>query len=208
MLDAGRIDRGEARRRLGLKPDAQVVLFFGFLRDEKRLEDLLEGFRLARRRLSQAVLLVQSELSYSDDRRAWLEAQALQPGVHVHVGYASLAKVEALFRAADVVALPYERPGASGVLNLARAFARPVVVSDGFELAPTLHGTCGLSIPPRNPGALADSLVELLEMSEDQRQCLCDGWAGVMGAESWSNAAQALWTACVSDPKSPEDSMR
>jgi glycosyltransferase involved in cell wall biosynthesis len=201
LMDSGRLDPAEARQLLGLEADALVVLFFGYVREEKRLDDLFAAFQGVRRRLPRAILLVQSYVQYAPARRAWLAAQARQPGVRVNLGYAPLSEVEALFKAADVVALPYESVAASGVLNLARAFACPVVLTECFELAPYIHGTCGYAVSARDPKELADALIGILDLPVTQRQDLGRAWDGILEAESWANAAQVLWDACLAQPR-------
>ncbi|MGR8981641.1 MAG: glycosyltransferase family 4 protein [Gammaproteobacteria bacterium] len=195
LFDEGRFDRADARRDLGLSNETPMVLSFGALRNEKRLEDLLDAFHLIRCRIPEAKLLVQSTAQYSK-KRDWFETLATQPGIQPRIGYAPARTVEALFKAADVVALPYEDVAASGVLNLARGFARPVVVSEKFEQATIIDGICGYSVPVKNPAALAEALSRILEMPQAKRENFAHGWTGILNEENWSNAALAVWNAC------------
>jgi glycosyltransferase involved in cell wall biosynthesis len=195
LLNRGRFDRRRARARLGLDANAPVVLAFGAFREEKRLEDLITAFERVRLHLPRALLLIQGNARYGA-HRTWLEPLAARPGIRLNMDYVPLVRVEALFKAADVVALPYAKTAASGVLNLARAFARPVVVSDRFEVAPEIAGVCGHCVPAHAPGALADALISLLALPESQRRRLAEGWPRILLEETWEHAAQALWDAC------------
>ena len=197
MMNRGRCDRASARRFLNLEPDSAVVLFFGDLRREKRLDDLLEAFRVVQKQLPRVRLVVQSNPRYEPSRRAWLQARARERGIRVDIGYASFLRLEVLFKAADVVALPYEIVASSGVLNLARAFRRPVILTEAFEQAGLIDGVSGYVVPPGQPQALAEALTKLLSLSEVERRALGDGWDRAMEADSWSAAADALWNACV-----------
>ena len=203
LMDGGLFDRQGARELLGLPEDIPVVLFFGNLREEKRLDDLLEAFEIIQRRMTEAMLLVHGHNGYIG-KPEWIKALENQPGVRLHIGYAPLQLMEALFKAADVIALPYERTAASGVLNLARGFNRPVVVSDRFEHASSINDVCGYKFPARNPAALADALLRVLDMPEGRQRSLAQGWGGIMGTENWSNAAWALWDACHGNLPSTE----
>ena len=196
LMARGRFDRESARRFLGLGPDEETVLFFGDLRTEKRLEDLVEAFAVVRARLPRARLLVHCNPRYVQSRQGWLDAVGTLPGVRVQLGYADFVQLEALFRAADVVALPYSNVAASGVLNLARAFRRPVVLTDVFEQAGQIDGTSGYVVPPCRVGLLADALTRVLSLPEDQRRRLGEGWDAAMERDSWNGAADALWKAC------------
>jgi glycosyltransferase involved in cell wall biosynthesis len=204
MMDSGRFDRAGAREHLGLEHDARIVLFFGSLRGEKRLEDLLEAFSCVVQARPNAVLVVQTDLRYAAGLASGLDPLALGRHLRLRTGYASMPEVEALFKAADVVALPYDRVAASGVLNLARAFARPVVLTDRFELAPVIDSVCGYRVPARDPGALAAALIRVLELSDEQRRGLGQGWAEILETETWARAATMLWRACQGRPWAPE----
>jgi glycosyltransferase involved in cell wall biosynthesis len=197
LLDEGRIGPAEAREALGIAPEAPVILAFGSLRAEKRLDDLLAAFPLVQQRLPGAVLLVHSELRHvGGGALSAIQNQAARPGVRLSTGYAPLSRVEALFRAADVVALPYESVASSGVLNLARAFARPVVVTECFEPSLSIDGACGYRVPARDPQALAHALIRTLAVPSAERIRLGEGWSGILREETWANAARALWEAC------------
>ena len=55
----------------------------------------------------------------------------------------------------------------SGVLNVAYAFGKPVVVSDVGGLDEAVeHGKTGLLVPPRDPQALADAIIQVLVDSD------------------------------------------
>ena len=195
LFDEKRFDRADARRHLGISNETAMVLSFGALRNEKRLEDLLDAFQLIRRQIPHAMLWVQGWTQYSK-KRDWQETLATQSGIQAHIGYVSARTVEALFKAADVVALPYEDIAASGVLNLARGFTRPVVVSEKFVQATIIDGLCGYSVPVGNPAALAEGLIRILNMPLSKRENFAQGWHGILKEESWSNAALNLWKAC------------
>jgi glycosyltransferase involved in cell wall biosynthesis len=60
-------------------------------------------------------------------------------------------EVAQLFLDADIVVLPYTEGSQSGVLNLAAAFGKPVIVTDVGELRATVEpNSLGLVVPPGN----------------------------------------------------------
>jgi glycosyltransferase involved in cell wall biosynthesis len=79
--------------------------------------------------------------------------------VHWHLRHIPRDEIGVYFAAADVVVLPYLDTSDSGVLELAAAFGRPVVVSrsGGLEEAFARYGY-GEVVPPRNPHALAAAI--------------------------------------------------
>lgn len=160
QFDRGRHTRESARALLGLAPDAEVALFFGYVRHYKGLDTLLTAWRTVRERRPNATLVVAGE-AYEDTAPyvALANAAGGEPAVRMRLRYAPDDEVEALFKAADVVVLPYRSATQSGVTHVAYALGVPVIITDVGGLAETVHhGETGLVAPPEDPGALADAL--------------------------------------------------
>ena len=67
-----------------------------------------------------------------------------------------------LFIDADIVVLPYVEASQSGVLAIANAFAKPVIVTDVGELGRAVEdGVSGLVVPPADERPLADAILKL-----------------------------------------------
>lgn len=77
------------------------------------------------------------------------------------------AEVAQLFLDADIVVLPYTEASQSGVLNLAAAFGKPVIVTDVGELRATVQPNgLGMVVPPRDAEQLARAIRILAENGE------------------------------------------
>jgi glycosyltransferase involved in cell wall biosynthesis len=152
-------DRAESRRRLGLPQDSRIVLFFGFIRQYKGLEVLLEALALAGRRGDRLHGLVAGRPLYDI---AGPVARAARERIPVTFDLRFIPRDEfaTYFAAADVVALPYRETFDSGALELAAAFGKPVVVSDagGLREAFARYGY-GTVLAASTPQALADALL-------------------------------------------------
>jgi glycosyltransferase involved in cell wall biosynthesis len=67
-----------------------------------------------------------------------------------------------LFLDADIVVLPYVEASQSGVLAIANAFAKPVIVTNVGELGQAVaNGVSGLVVPPADERSLADTILKL-----------------------------------------------
>ncbi len=76
-------------------------------------------------------------------------------------------EVARLFLDADIVVLPYTEASQSGVLNLAAAFGKPVIVTDVGELRATVEPNgLGMVVPPGNAEELAKAIRILADNSE------------------------------------------
>jgi glycosyltransferase involved in cell wall biosynthesis len=167
-LDLGRFDRASARRHLGIPADAPVVLFFGNARPNKGLDLLAEAVpRLAALRPEAFVYVSTTHWLSGRDRprrvEDALEALERMPGVRVRVEHVPSDEIEPVFRACDVVALPYHAVSQSGLLGVARAFRRPVVATDVFRGVERLAPGEGRIVPARDPQAFAEGLAAQLD---------------------------------------------
>jgi glycosyltransferase involved in cell wall biosynthesis len=67
-----------------------------------------------------------------------------------------------LFIDADIVVLPYVEASQSGVLAIANAFGKAVIVTDVGELGRVVvDGVSGLVVPPADERSLADAILKL-----------------------------------------------
>lgn len=153
--------RDDARRRLGLPADAEVLLFFGFIREYKGLQVLLRSFPEIVGKRPKAHLVVAGEF-YDDETvyRGLIDASGLEDRVHLFTRYVPESEVAVYFSAADVVVQPYLSATQSGVVQTAFHFGRPVIVSDVGGLAEVVpHEIAGLVVPPNDPTLLARAVV-------------------------------------------------
>ena len=184
QFDRGRWTRASARASLGLAPDAEVALFFGFIRRYTGLDTLLEAWRAVRAR-RDVTLLVAGEF-YEDEARlrALAAGAGGPPAVRLLDRYLEDGEVEAVFKAADVAMLPYRSATQSGVTHVAYAMGVPVITTDVGGLSETvLPGETGLIVPPENPLALADAIVRFFE--EGMGAGLRAGVERMAHAHSW-----------------------
>jgi D-inositol-3-phosphate glycosyltransferase len=161
QFDLGRWTRESARARLGLQ--GEVALFFGYVRHYKGLDTLLEAWPAVRAR--RPVTLVVAGEAYGDTApyRRLLERAGGEAAVRWIERYIPDEEVEALFKAADVVVLPYRTATQSGVTHLAHAMGLPVITTSAGGLAETVHPDTGIVVPPEDPAALADAVLRFFE---------------------------------------------
>ena len=184
QFDRGRWTRATARAHLGLPPDGEVALFFGYVRHYKGLDTLLAAWPAVRAR--RDVTLVVAGEFYEDAApyRALAAAAGGAPHVRLLERYLSDADVEAAFKAADVVVLPYRSATQSGVTHVAYALGVPVITTDVGGLAETVRaGETGLVVPPEDPDALAAAIVRYF--AENLGPRMREGVAAFARAHSW-----------------------
>ena len=164
--------------------EGPVVLCFGTVRPYKGIDVLLRAFA----QLEGAELWVVGRpldtpmeplRELADDRTRFVTRYLAEP------------EVPAYFRRADVVVLPHREVDQSGVLNVALAFGKPIVMSaiGGFEEVAQDTGA-GRLVPPEDPDALAAALRELLDDPEARDRLAAAARAAAEGPYSWDEVAR------------------
>ena len=151
--------RAAARARLGLGPGAFVVVGVGRLVPIKGFDLLVAALPalLARVPAAHVVLVGDGE------ERAALEARAAALGVAGRLRITgAVGDVTGHLAAADVLAAPSRNEGMGRVLVEAMALGLPVVGAAVGGIPDVIEdGGCGLVVPPEDPAALAEALVDL-----------------------------------------------
>jgi glycosyltransferase involved in cell wall biosynthesis len=145
-----RLERGEARERLGLDRDGRLLVALGFIRAYKGYDLLADVWDALGAEAPR--LLVLGEL-HAESQRHVLERLARSGRADVRIGYAADTDLHAALAAADALLLPYVTASDSGLLHLARAFRVPVIASDAPELAASVRAARAGSVVPREVDA-------------------------------------------------------
>jgi glycosyltransferase involved in cell wall biosynthesis len=182
QFDRGRWTRESARDHLGL--EGEVLLFFGYVRRYKGLDVLLDAMPAVRARRAVTLVVAGEFYEPAEPYREQVARLDLDGAVRFLDRYLPDEEVEALFRAADLVVLPYRSATQSGVTQVAYAMGAPVLTTDVGGLAETVrHGETGLVAPPEDPAALAACVLRFFE--EGMAGRLRAGVAAIRREYSW-----------------------
>lgn len=132
------VPKAEACAALGLDPAADYALFFGFIRDYKGLDLLLEAWAMLKSQGKTAgkKLLVGGE--YYGNKEKYdnlIQSLGLQDDIVLHDRYIEETEVKNYFCASDLVVQPYRSATQSGVTQVAYHFGTPMVVTNVGGLA-------------------------------------------------------------------------
>jgi len=166
--------------------EGPVILFFGLLRPYKGIDVLLEAFRS----VSGAELWIVGKPRMPLDE---LQEAAARAGGRVRLvpRFVEEAEIPAIFRRADLVALPYRDIEHSGVVYTALAFGKPLVLSavGGFPELAAQTGAARI-VSPGSASELGQALAELVD-DEGARAELAAASARAAAQDySWEQAAR------------------
>lgn len=147
----------EARKLLSVADDEKVLLFFGFVREYKGLNYLIQAMPEIKQKLDKVRLMVVGD--FGEDKEQYMElirACGVSDVVRTVEGYIPDREVEKYFAASDLVVLPYISATQSGIVQIAYGFTKPVVVTNVGGLPEVVtDGKTGYVVESRSPSELA-----------------------------------------------------
>jgi glycosyltransferase involved in cell wall biosynthesis len=156
-----KIDKGEARRTLGIREE-YVILFFGLLRKFKGVRFLIRGFELLPPPLKEKSRLCIVGEAWEDKESVDLARRSPdREKISIVDRYISDEEVSLYYSAADVFAGPYTRESHDpcAVCHIAMSFGLPVIASRTGGMIESLGSYKGVFfVPPENPEVLREAL--------------------------------------------------
>lgn len=185
------IEKPQARRSLELDPAGRYVLFFGFIRDYKGLDLLLDAFADERLKRMDVRLVVAGEFyGNPEPYMERIERLGIEERVVLRNDYIADNEVGDYFCAADIVAQPYKTATQSGVTQVAFHYEKPMLVTNvgGLpEIVP--DGKIGYVVEP-DARAIADALVRYYE--EEREEAFTEGVREEKKKYAWSRMTAAV----------------
>jgi glycosyltransferase involved in cell wall biosynthesis len=132
-----KINQTEARSRLNIPNDKKIILFFGFIRDYKGLDILIESMT----DLNDDYMLLAAGEVYGSFKKydELIDKLKLRNKIILQIRYIPETEIPLFFSASDVCVLPYRSATQSGITGIAYHFELPVIVTDTGGLAETVE---------------------------------------------------------------------
>jgi glycosyltransferase involved in cell wall biosynthesis len=151
------IPQKTALATLKLDTTRRTILFFGFIRDYKGLDVLLEAMQF----LDTSYQLIVAGEVYGDFSKYQriIDASPAKSRIHLFTDYINDNQVPTFFCAADVCILPYKTATQSGITAIAQHFEIPVIATDVGGLKEVItHGKTGLIVQKPEPSLVSASI--------------------------------------------------
>lgn len=157
-----KVNKDASRAKLNIPQDKKVILFFGFIRDYKGLDLLIEAMKY----LSEEYLLLIAGEVYGSFRKyeEIIEKNSLKNRTHLHIKYIAENEVAEFFSASDVCVFPYRSATQSGIVGISYHFEIPVIVTNVGGLYESVENNkTGLVVPELNPKSIAETIQSYFE---------------------------------------------
>ena len=161
------VEKSVARERLSLEKEGRYLLFFGFIRDYKGLDILLDAMKDERIKELGVRLIIAGEF-YSDSAPylKQIEENRIGDRLILATDFIPDDKVGVYFSASDLIVQPYKSATQSGVTQIAYHFEKPMVVTDVGGLAEIVpHGKAGYVVNA-DASEIADAIIDFYTKKE------------------------------------------
>lgn len=163
-------DKCESRKKLGLNESSNIILFFGFIREYKGLDLLLEAFEIAALKDLNLELLIAGEpasRTLLDRYQDIIKQSSVQDRIIPHFNYIPVNEVAEYLTASDAVVLPYKNIDHSGIVHLAYSFGKPVIATKVGDFEESIEqGKSGYILNNNNAECLAETINKIFSCGE------------------------------------------
>jgi len=163
------VPREQAIKHLNLDPDYRYLLFFGFIRDYKGLDWLLEAFGEEKLRQFPVKLIIAGEFYTSSEKYLQIiREKNLTDYVILRTDFIADQDVANYFGAADMIVQPYKSATQSGVTQIAFHYNKPMLVTDVGGLGEIIpHGKVGYVVNP-GPEAITEAIYDFYKNDRNE----------------------------------------
>ncbi|ASS49078.1 MAG: hypothetical protein A3D31_04895 [Candidatus Fluviicola riflensis] len=184
-----RLDREDACKKLGIDPSKKIILFFGFIRDYKGLDILLDATASL---TDDYCVVVAGEVYGSFEKyEQQIKKLGVQDKVKLFNHYIGDQEVPLYFSAADVCVLPYKSATQSGITSIAMHFNLPIIATDTGGLKELVqHEKTGLIVDQPDAALLTQAILRYF--TEGLKEPFAQQLEVEKTKHSWANFATKL----------------
>lgn len=190
-LFGDKVNKREAKNSLKLS-DEKILLFFGFIRDYKGLDILIEAISLVRKKMD-IKLIVAGEFYESEEKYLNLISRyQLEKHIILKKDFIPTPDVKYYFSASDAVVLPYKSATQSGIVQVAVNFSMPVIATDVGGISEVIEdGKTGLVVEKENPEQLAKAIIRFYK--EEKENEFSSNMNSLKEKYSWKNFVKGMF---------------
>jgi len=172
--------------------EEHAILFFGRIAPYKGIDILIKATPLIAKEIPDVKIIIAGT---GEDFSKYNELITDKEHFEINNRFISNQEVSKFFRRASVVVLPYIEASQSGVVAVAYAFGKPVVVTNVGSVPEVVdEGRTGFVVPPNSSEALANALTKILKDNKLREQMGINALNKANNELSWKNIARQTIT--------------
>ncbi len=142
------------------KTIGKTILFFGLIRDYKGLEYLIKAEPLIKYSIPDVKIIIAGDGNFEKYKGSIINLNNYE----IYNRFILDEEVAELFQRSSIVVLPYTNGSQSGIIPIAYAFKKPVIVTNVGSIPDVVeNNVTGYVVPPRDSEALANAIIKLLK---------------------------------------------
>ena len=162
------VSKNEARKKLKLK-DGKLILFFGFIRDYKGLDTLLEAMVELKSKIDVKLIVAGEFYSNKEKYINLIDRLGIKDFLYLFTDFIPTSEVKYYFSASDAVVLPYKDATQSGIMQIAMNFKKPVIATNVGGLGEVIHDNkTGYIVDKENPSQLAGAITKFYSENKEE----------------------------------------
>ncbi len=162
------VEKSAAKKHLGINEE-KTILFFGFIRGYKGLDNLLEAVALLKDKVDLKLIIAGEFYSNEDNYKKLIEKLEIQDELYLHTDFIPTSEVKYYFSSCDAVILPYKDATQSGIVQIAMNFRKPVIATNVGGLAEVVkNNKTGFIVDKENPVILAETIIKFYSENKEK----------------------------------------
>ena len=167
--------------------EENTILFFGRIEKYKGLEYLIQSMPIIKKEIPHSKLIIAGSGNFAEYNN-YIDDFG---DIELHNRYIKDEEVPLFFQRAKIVVLPYIEGTQTGIIPIAYAFKKPVVVTNVGSIPEVVEeGKTGFIVPPGDPDALAHAITQLLNNESLRKQMGENGYIKMNNELSWVSIAK------------------
>jgi len=167
--------------------EKNTILFFGRIWEYKGLRYLIKAEPFISKEITNVKIIIAGR---GENIKKYIDLMIHKEKFIIYNNYIKNEMVAKLFQKAAVVVLPYLDGSQSGVVSIAYAFGKPVVVTNVGSIPEVVKdGITGYIVPPKSPKKLAEAIIRILQNDSLRRSMRKKAYEMTQKELSWRNIA-------------------
>lgn len=162
------VPKEAAREHLNVKGE-KIILFFGFIREYKGLDNLLNAVAILKEKINIKLIVAGEYYSNEEHYAKLIDELNIRENLYLFNNFIPTTEVKYFFSAADMVILPYNSATQSGIVQIANNFNKPVIATDvGAMAEAVLENKTGFLVVKQNPDKLAETILRFYNENKEE----------------------------------------